>query len=153
MFYIFLFGNNEDYTNQNTCYWIEPGDSENYGCLYLGFENDALQGGINEKGLCFDANSLPGSTLNPHPELPCPPMAPPPYEEYTVWAPVTILRKAATVKEAIEIAGKYQRRNWDRQTSVLKYQVNFADATGDAVIISAGAEGELVFTRKNPAFL
>ncbi len=145
-----LFGNNEDYKNPNTCYWTEPGDDENYGCLFLGFENNQLQGGINEKGLCFDANSLPGSALNPHPELPCPPIAPPPYEKYTVWAPVTILRKAATVEEAIKIATKYQRSNWDRKTSVLKYQVYFADAKGDAVIISAGPDGELTFTRKNP---
>lgn len=143
-----LFGNNEDYNNPKTCYWTELGDDDNYGCLYLGFEDDALQGGINEKGLCFDANSLPGSKLNPHAELPSPPMAPPPYEKFSIWAPVTILRKAATVEEAIKIASKYQRHNWDRNTSVLKYQVNFADAKGDAVIISAGTDGELVFTRK-----
>ena len=145
-----LFGNNEDYKNPNTCYWTEPGDSNYYGCLYIGFEGDQLQGGINEKGLCFDANSLPGSKINPHSELPCPPIAPPPYEKYTIWAPVTILREAATVDEAIEIANKYQRRNWDRQTSVLTYQVNFADAQGDAVIIGVGTDGELVFTRKKP---
>ena len=143
-----LFGNNEDGKNQNTCYWIEPGDNENYGCLYLGFENDQLQGGINEKGLCFDANSLPKSKLNPHHELPNPPFAKPPYEKYTVWAPVTMLRKAATVQEAIEIAGRYQRRNWDRGSSYLSYQVFLADSTGDAVVISAGKDGELAFTRK-----
>jgi hypothetical protein len=143
-----LFGNNEDGNNPNICYWTEPGDDENYGCFYLGFENDALQGGINEKGLCFDANSVPGSKLNPHAELPCPPMAPPPYEKYSIWAPVTILRKAATVEEAIKIASMYQRHNWDRKSSILSYQVNFADAKGDAVIISAGSDGELVFTRK-----
>jgi hypothetical protein len=143
-----LFGNNEDYNNPNTYYWTEPASDDNYGCLYLGFENDALQGGINEKGLCFDANSLPGSSLNPHYELPLPPFAEPPYEKFTIWAPVTILRKAATVEEAIEIASKYQRQNWDRKTSILKYQINFADAKGDAVIISAGKDRELVFTTK-----
>ncbi len=143
-----LFGNNEDYNNPNTCYWTEPGDSESYGCLYLGFENDQLQGGINEKGLCFDANGLPGTALNQHSELPCPPMAPPPYEKYTLWAPVTILREAATVEEAIVIASKYQRRNWDRKSGIMSYQVHFADAQGDAVIISAGTDGELAFTRK-----
>ena len=143
-----LFGNNEDFNNPNICYWTEPGDSGNYGCLYLGFENDQLQGGINEKGLCFDANGLTGRALNQHSELPCPPMAPPPYEKYTLWAPVTILRKAATVEEAIVIATKYQRRNWDRKSGFLSYQVHFADAKGDAVIISAGLDGELTFTRK-----
>ncbi|MEJ2627665.1 MAG: hypothetical protein P8078_03815 [bacterium] len=52
-----LFGNNEDYKNPNTCYWTEPGDSNYYGCLYIGFEGDQLQGGINEKGLNFKRSS------------------------------------------------------------------------------------------------
>ena len=144
-----LFGNNEDYNNPNTFYWTEPADDENYGCLYLGFENNSLQGGINEKGLCFDANSLPNSKINQHTELPIPPFAEPPYEKYTIWAPVLILRKAATVEEAIEIAKKYQRRNWDRKSGNLGYQINLADAKGDAVIISVDENGELAFTQKN----
>lgn len=157
-----LFGNNEDATDSNTCYWTEPGDDENYGCLYLGFEQhlgpeygslqgvyNSLQGGINEKGLCFDANSLPGLKLNPHAELPSPPTLAPPNEKYATWVAVTILRKAATVEEAIEIASKYQRHNWDMmKTDTLKYQLHFADAKGDVVIISADTLGELSFTRK-----
>lgn len=143
-----LFGNNEDYNNPNTFYWTEPAGDENYGCLYLGFENNSLQGGINEKGLCFDANSLPNSSINQHSELQTPPFAEQPYEKYTIWAPVLILRKAATVEEAITIANKYQRRNWDRKSGNLGYQINLADAKGDAVIISVDKNGELAFTRK-----
>ena len=61
-----------------------------------------------------------------------------------------MLRKAATVKEAIKIAGRYQRRNWDRGSSYLSYQVFLADSTGDAIVISAGKDGEMAFTRRKP---
>lgn len=77
-----------------------------------------------------------------------PPLHPPPYEKYAIWAPVFILRKAATVEEAIKIASKYQRANWDSHSGNLGYQIHFADAKGDAVVISVDQNGELAFTRK-----
>ncbi len=143
-----LFGNNEDFNNPKTYLWTEPARKDDYGAVYLGYENYSYQGGINEKGLCFDANSLPNSKINPHSELTTPPLYQPPYEKYAIWAPVLILRKAATVEEAIKIASKYQRRNWDNNSGSLSYQINFADAKGDAVVISVDENGELAFTRK-----
>lgn len=131
-----LFGNNEDYTNPKTYYWVSPPSEGNYGGVYFGFDNFSLQGGINEKGLSFDANALPKAPLNQHPELP---EAPP------EWVAKTIMKKAATVEEAIDIAGRYKRDNWGIP---LKYQIILADAKGDAVVISAGPDGELAFTRK-----
>jgi len=131
-----LFGNNEDYTNPKTYYWVEPRSEGNYGGVFFGFDNLFIQGGINEKGLSFDANALPKAHLNPHPELPAPP---------SEWVAGTIMKKAATVEEAIDIAGRYKRENWGIP---LKYQIILADATGDAVVISAGTDGELAFTRK-----
>lgn len=131
-----LFGNNEDFTNPKTYYWVSPSSEGNYGGVYFGFDNFSLQGGINEKGLSFDANALPKARLNPHPEFPAPP---------SEWVAETIMKKAATVEEAIEIAGRYKRDNWGIP---LKYQIILADATGDAVVISAGPDGELAFTRK-----
>ncbi len=127
-----LFGNNEDYYKSKTFQWTKPASVGNYGAVYLGYKYYSHQGGINEKGLCFDLNALPKSTLNLHPELPTPPTFDPPYEEYTIWAPVLILRKAATVEEAIRLTSKYQRKNWYAKNGKLNYQVNFADATGDA---------------------
>ncbi len=143
-----LFGNNEDYNTPNTYYWTEPANKENYGAVYLGFANYSYQGGINEKGLCFDADALPDSKINPHAELATPPSYEKPYNNYAIWAPVLMLRKAATVEEAIEIADKYQRRNWYPQSGYLNYQINLADAKGDAVVISVDKNGELAFTRK-----
>lgn len=144
-----LFGNNEDYYKPKTYLWTEPATKDNYGCIYLGFKNYSHQGGINEKGLCFDANALPKSTLNPHAELPAPPVYEVPYDNYAIWAPVLILRKASTVEEVIEIASKYQRKNWYPTSGKIAYQLNFADAKGDAVVISVDKDGELAFTRKN----
>jgi len=133
-----LFGNNEDYTNPKTYYWVEPRSEGNYGGVYFGFDDFIPQGGINEKGLSYDANALPGARLNPHPELPTSP---------SEWIAKTIMKKAATVEEAIDIAGRYKRANWGMP---LKYQIILADAKGDAVVIGAGPDGELTFTKKKP---
>ena len=126
-----LYGNNEDYFNPNTYYWINPPSDGRYGGVYVGFDNLSPQGGINEKGLAFDYNALPEAPLNPHSELP---------------GRGDIMRKihqnCATVVEAITMAKKH---NWG---SSLRWQVLLADATGDAVVISAGPDGELAFTRK-----
>jgi len=143
-----FYGNNEDFYKSKTYLWTNASTEENYGCLYLGFEDYSHQGGINEKGLCFDANALPKSKIKLHLELESPPYYEAPYDEFIMWLPVLILRKAATVKEAVEIAKKYQRKNWYPKDGKVKYQLNFADATGDAVIISVDKYGELAFTKK-----
>jgi len=131
-----LFGNNEDYTNPNTYYWVIPSSEGNFGGVYVGFDNLSPQGGINEKRLAFDTNGLPPADLNPRSELPAAPPG---------WIVETIMKEAATVEEAIDIARRYHRYNWGLP---MKYQVFLADATGDAVVISTGSEDELAFTRK-----
>jgi len=131
-----LFGNNEDYTNPNTYYWVIPSNEGTYGGVYFGFDNLSPQGGINEKGLAFDTNGLPPLDLDPRSELPAAPPG---------WIVETIMKEAATVKEAIDISRGCRRYNWGLP---MKYQVFLADATGDAVVISAGSDGELAFTRK-----
>jgi hypothetical protein len=126
-----LYGNNEDYTIPKTYFWAEPSSEHTYGGVFLGFDNFFPQGGINEKGLAFDFNALPEAPLNPHNELP---------------DRGDLLKKmyqtCATVEQAVALAKKY---NWG---SSIKWQVLLADATGDAVVISAGPDGELAFTRK-----
>ena len=132
-----LFGNNEDYTNPKTFYWVVPAGNGNYGSVYFGFDNLWAQGGINEKGLCYDWNALPVAALNKHSELPA-------FVAQKIGFGCWALNKCATVEEAIELAKSYSLG------STLKAQIHFADATGDAVVISAGPDGELAFTRKPP---
>jgi len=128
-----LFGNNEDYTNPETYYWINPPDEENYGGLFFGFDNLFPQGGVNEKGLCYDGNALPPTPMNSHPELPTPP------GQFIF----LVMQKCSTVEEVINLIQSYY---WGDGS--LNCQIHFADATGDAVVISASADGEFAFTRK-----
>ena len=127
-----FFGNNEDYTIPNTYYWVDPPKNGSYGGVYFGFDNFWPQGGVNEKGLAFDINGLEHTPINPHPELPS-------FNDYEGYV---ILRNCASVEEAIELV---QNFNWGKG---MGGQIHLADASGDAVVIGPGLDGELSFTRK-----
>jgi hypothetical protein len=131
-----FFGGNDDYINPDSYYWVDPGNENRYGAIWIGTP-DNVQQGINEKGLAYDANGLPRLDTNPHPERQWVSTS------YTYY-PIQILHECATVEEVIEWA------NTHRWHSYMHDQMHFADASGDAVIISAGADGELAFTRKPP---
>lgn len=144
-----LFGNNEDYPLPGTYVWLYPSQvlqlpSETisiHGTIFFGFDgNDAPvdgypQGGMNDQGLCCDGNGLPEAPLNSHPEREMP---------YT-YPFNQILWECSTVNETIE---------WFESHflgSSLPGQFHFADATGDAVVVSAGTDGELAYTRMGNA--
>jgi tetratricopeptide (TPR) repeat protein len=127
-----FFGNNEDYINPNTYYWVSPSTSQYYGGVFFGFDDFSPQGGINEKGLAFDGNGLRGGHLNPQSGL----------TPFRGHPGLIFLRECSTVEEVITLA-----QTFDWGTS-LPYQLHLADATGDAVVISAGPDGKLAFTRK-----
>ena len=129
-----LFGNNIDDGNPNTYYEIVPARQPlDYGFITLGFNRP--QGGLNEAGLAFDTNAVSPAPLRPQPDLPSHPEGP-------IGIVTEMLRTAATVEEALDVARSYA---WSDE---LRNQWFFADATGDAVVISAGVDGELAFTRK-----
>jgi hypothetical protein len=131
-----FFGGNDDYINPDSYYWVDQGNGMNYGAIWIGTP-DNVQQGVNEKGLAYDANGLPRVDTNPH--LDRIPVS----GGYSAY-PIRILHECATVEEVIEWVNKHQ---WH---SYMHDQMQFADATGDAVIISAGTDGEVVFTRKSP---
>jgi len=131
-----LFGGNDDYINPDSYYWVDPGIGKNYGAIWIG-TRDNVQQGVNEKGLAYDANGLPRVDVNPHLERE------PVSGGYSIY-PIRILHECATVEEVIDWVNTHQ---WH---SYMQDQMHFADATGDAVIISAGTDGEIVFTRKPP---
>jgi hypothetical protein len=139
-----LYGNNEDYIRTMTYYWVRLPGEDTYGGVYLGHYSEEeiqsrgldriyAQGGVNEKGLAFDYAALPQAALTPRPDLP-------PKQDIMM----RIQECCTTVEEAIAMGKKY-----DWGTS-LRCQVLLADAAGDAVVISAGRDGELAFTRKAP---
>lgn len=55
-----LAGSNEDSTFPLTILWFVPATKENYGRICLGYKMmmNSIQGGMNEKGLFLDRNSL-----------------------------------------------------------------------------------------------
>jgi hypothetical protein len=131
-----FFGGNDDYINPDSYYWAEPGDSSRYGVIWIGTPDNPQQG-VNEKGLAYDANGLPRVNVNPHTErIPVPGE----YHNYCM----QILHECATVDEVISWVDKHQRPPY------MHDQLHFADAKGNAVIISAGQDGEIAFTRKAP---
>lgn len=115
-------------------------NSGTYGRIYFAtsWEDTPLieQTGINEQGLCFDANWIPPTPVNQHPERPS-------AEE---WVVTYLMKECATIAEVLQQAFKYDISGWGG--TPMSYQVHFADATGDAVVIHPGTDGELNYTRK-----
>lgn len=130
-----FFGGNDDYIDLDSYYWVDQGDSLQYGVIWIGTP-DNVQQGINEAGLAYDANGLPRYDVNPHMErIPVP-------GSYTTY-PIRIMQECATV---VDVVSWIKTHQWH---SFMHDQMQFADTTGDAVIISAGRDGEIVFTRKS----
>jgi hypothetical protein len=129
-----FFGGNDDYIHPDSTYWVEPGRGDDYGVVWIGTP-DNVQQGVNEMGLAYDANGLPEVAMNPHRERL-------PWSGGITSPQMHVLHECATVEEVIEWVQTHQvypRMNDQKQ---------FADASGDAVLISPGPDGELVFTRK-----
>ena len=140
------FGNNEDYRLAGTYMWLAPsqeistphGPITTYGSVSFGFNhnNDPadgyVQGGMNDQGLCLDANGLPQVFMNPHPER----------ESLYMHGFAQILAECQNISDVIDwFLSHYLGSSWG-------CQVHFADALGDAVVVSVGLEGEFNFTRK-----
>ena len=131
-----FFGGNDDYIEPDSYYWVEPGQGDDYGVVWIGTP-DNVQQGVNERGLAYDSNGLPEVEMNPHRERT-------PWSGHMGSAPMHILHECATVEEVIEWVQTHQV--WPQNNG----QTQYADASGDAVLISPGPDGELVFTRKPP---
>ncbi len=148
-----LFGNNEDYKLNNAYRWYVPaqnvsttyfGEKEIYGAVFFGFDNNNdtdvdtwEQGGMNEFGLCFDANGLPDVNLNLDPSALYP---------YTPHALAQVLWDCKNVSEVI---AWYQNHKW----SIMGGQIHYADSTGDAVVVGANSTGQWIFTGIESSFL
>jgi hypothetical protein len=130
-----FFGGNGDWMNfDSNYYWVDPGSDTAYGAIYFGVPENVQQG-FNEKGLAYDSNGLPLAPVITDPGRK------PVYGSYASY-PIQILRACATVEEVIAWIQEHQ---WHE---AMHDQLHFADATGDAVVISAGPDGQLAFTRK-----
>ena len=114
-----LFCNNEDWSNPKTRIWFAPAGPKHYGCVYVGFDDGAAQGGLNTEGLAFDAVSGYNEVWKADPNLPIPS------------GNQQFLETCATVEEAIAFYGGHQVPEFNSG----KFLV--ADRTGASVIIGA----------------
>lgn len=130
-----MFGGNEDQTPNSSFLVVDNGGT--FGVVYFATPWKeiplVMQMGINEKGLCYDANWIPKEKLNPHPER----------KSQNEWAVTQLMRGASTVEEVLSKIFTY---NWGGS---IDYQIHFADKSGDAAVIHPGTNGELTYTRKS----
>jgi len=117
-----LVGNNEDFGNPATRVWFVPRGPGRYGRMCFGFEDLSPQGGVNEKGLWFDAFGLPSE-----------PVTTAKGEIYPGNLQDKLLADCATVAEVLEMLKRYSR------APMTRYQWMFGDRTGASAIIEGDA--------------
>jgi len=135
-----FFASNEDYQNPNTIIGFFPASPQGYGVINLGYRNGdgslSWQLGVNDQGLVWDGNSLPPVPLNSHPERP--------YSGFGNYLSA-ILANLDSVDDAIELIGLY---DFSHLGGAMNFQIHLADASGEAVVIGPGNDGELAFIGK-----
>ena len=122
--------------------FFRTGNATEYGRMHLGWlwqgEHDSFQAGMNDHGLAYALTAVPDTPMAPHPERPFRHGR----ESFYDW----ILRKAATVDEAIAEVLRFDFAScW--------FQIQFADALGNSAILSPGSDGEFVITSRLPGDL
>jgi hypothetical protein len=129
-----LFAGNED-QSPNESYLLVDTEGP-IGVVYLATPWQELplipQMGMNMHGLCYDTNWIPSEALNMGPD----------FTTLDDWPVPHLMRECSTVEEVLDRIFEY---NWG---SSISYQMHFADASGDAVVIHPGADGVLTYTRK-----
>src|SRR5262245_1708186 len=122
-----LFCNNEDWSNPKTRIWFVPGGSGRHGCVYVGFDDDWAQGGMNTKGLAFDWVAGFKEKWEPDPK------------KATAQgnSAQRMLETCSTVEEAIAFYEKYH------EPSFAYGKMLVADPSGASAVIGA-QDGQLV---------
>lgn len=116
-----LVGNNEDGSNPETRIWtIRAGEKGTLGRMYFGFRDLSAQGGINEKGLWFDAFGLPYKAAGPIRA-----------EVYPGDLQDKLMAECSTVQDVIQFLKTYNR------SQMTRYQWMFGDSQGGAIIVEA----------------
>ncbi len=120
--HLVLVGNNEDGANPNTKVWFVPGKGNKYGRMYVGYDDLSAQGGVNEKGLWFDAFGLPHQEfVSNHGEI------------YPGDLQDKLMAECATVGEVLKMLDRFSR------SPMTRYQWMFGDRRGNSVIIEGDA--------------
>ena len=144
------FGNNEDYLLNGSYMWLIPRQDYQIGdeilnlpgLMLLGFDHNnqpeidgKMQGGMNEYGLCWDANGLPPVPMNRNISG----------KEvwnltYPIWVWMQTLLECRNVSDIVKW---FQTHDLGDE---LGGQAQYCDANGDAVVVSVNSTGNLTFT-------
>ncbi|MDJ0721129.1 MAG: carcinine hydrolase/isopenicillin-N N-acyltransferase family protein [Desulfobacterales bacterium] len=116
-----LVGNNEDWFNPRTKIWFIQPVNKRYGIVFFGFDNFGAQGGMNQKGLFFDAFALKPQEVD----------GPDTKPRFKGDLLKEVMATCATVTEALAFIEPYSR------SFMTHFQLFLADASGDAVIVEA----------------
>lgn len=132
-----FFCNNEDNPNPDTEIRFYPSENGKYAWVYLGNPNDWAQGGVNEKGLCWDwwagfnvegwKEDSTKITINGNPSE-------------------TMIVKCATVEEAIDFYEKYNEPGFSYG------RIMITDKSGNSVILG-WKDGKMSVTPKDKDIL
>jgi hypothetical protein len=123
-----LVGNNEDWFNPRSKIWFVQPVNDRYGSVFFGFDDFWPQGGMNQKGLFFDAFALKPKTVEET-------VTKPRYKGNLI---KEVMATCGTVENALEMIDRYSLYFMTR------FQLFIADATGDSAII----EGNAVIRKK-----
>lgn len=112
------------------------GTNKIYGFSLVGSKfDDGLypQGGINSEGLCYDINALPATSLKKN--------------EGKTWLSATnFFDLLWTNKSVDDVINWFKTHKFPYDN--FSFQIHVADAFGDAVVIGANEDAEMVFTKK-----
>lgn len=100
---------------------------------------NSYQGGVNENGLALSLHEVPALPMNAYPEFDDP-----------LGMDYIPMNECSTVDEVIDY---YSAINFIIWGDCMPRQMHFTDKSGDAVVISAGDDGNPVFTRIENHFL
>jgi len=125
---LMLVGNNEDWYNPFSQFWVIPGNKKELGVIYFGFEHKFPFGGMNEKGLFFDSYSSPAlEAVNSKNK-----------KKFNGDLVDKVMKECGTVEEALTLISDY---NLEFMSG---YQIFLADKTGNSAII----EGDEIIKKK-----
>ena len=148
-----IFANNEDSpVGDESVFTFVPASAAAYGYFYMKFPSltepfmaDYPQGGMNEKGLAYDITATP---LLKQVEVNIPEATP--YSGGNIME--LVLKKAATVDEAVALIKKYKAsENIRKAAGVSEFrqmQVLLADRYGNAAVVGVAPDGGLAVTGK-----
>lgn len=130
-----LMGNNEDYIKPGYV-WFVPAEAGKLGRVNFGFADKFAQGSMNEKGLAFDAAVVA--------EIP---WEPDPAKKDVKNLLELIMDTCGTVEEALALFDAYNCKH------LAGSQFMFADATGDAAVVTWLPEKGLNVVRRTGDYL